>query len=59
LPATTDLKVSEALDAILLDKKVAAGTLHFVLPTQIGATRIATDITRKELTAALRSIGLR
>lgn len=59
LPATADLKVSEALDAILLDKKVAAGTLHFVLPTKIGATRIATDITRKELTAALKSIGLR
>ena len=59
LPATNDLKVSEALDAILLDKKVAAGTLHFVLPTHIGGTRIATDVTRKELTAALTSIGLR
>jgi 3-dehydroquinate synthase len=59
LPATMDLKVSEALDAILLDKKVKAGTLHFVLPTRIGDTRIATDVTRTELTAALSSIGLR
>jgi 3-dehydroquinate synthase len=59
LPATSDLKVSDALDAILLDKKVAAGTLHFVLPTSIGTTRIATDVTRKELSAALKTIGLR
>jgi len=59
LPSTSDLKVSDALDAILLDKKVAAGTLHFVLPTGIGSTRIATDVTRKELSAALKSIGLR
>jgi len=59
LPATSDLKVSDALDAILLDKKIAAGTLHFVLPTAIGSTRIATDVTRKELSAALRTIGLR
>jgi 3-dehydroquinate synthase len=59
LPATSDLKVSEALDAMLLDKKVAAGTLHFVLPTRIGTTRIATDVTRKELSAALKTIGLR
>ena len=59
LPATSDLKISDALDAILLDKKVKAGTLHFVLPTSIGTTRIATDVTRKELSAALNSIGLR
>jgi len=59
LPATSDLNVSDALDAILLDKKVAAGTLHFVLPTSIGTTRIATDVTRNELSAALTSIGLR
>lgn len=58
LPATTDLKISEALDAILLDKKVTEGTLHFVLPTRIGATRIASDVTRRELTAALKSLGL-
>jgi 3-dehydroquinate synthase len=59
LPATNDLKISEALDAILLDKKISAGTLHFVLPVRIGATRIATDVTKKELTAALNTIGLR
>jgi 3-dehydroquinate synthase len=59
LPTTTDLKVADAIDAIQLDKKVAAGTLHFVLPTRIGATRIATDVTRTELTSALQTIGLR
>lgn len=59
LPTTTDLTVADALDAILLDKKVAAGTLHFVLPTHIGATRIATDVTRTELAATLKTLGLR
>lgn len=59
LPATNDLKVQDALDAMRLDKKVSAGVLHFVLPVRIGSTRIATDVSPKELTAALRSIGLR
>jgi 3-dehydroquinate synthase len=59
LPATTDLKCSDALEAILLDKKVAGGTLHFVLPTRIGATRIAADVTRQELATALKALGLR
>lgn len=59
LPATNDLKASDALDAIQLDKKVSGGRLHFVLPLRIGATRIATDVTPRELTAAMRAIGLR
>ncbi len=59
IPATTDLKIADALDAIKLDKKVADGTLHFVLPTRIGATRIASDVTIKELTMALGAIGLK
>ncbi len=59
LPATNDLKASEALEAILRDKKVAAGRLHFVLPVRIGETQIVSDVTPKELTAALRAIGVR
>ncbi|GMV22954.1 MAG: 3-dehydroquinate synthase [Acidimicrobiia bacterium] len=59
LPATADLKASEALDAIRLDKKVAHGRLHFVLPTEIGATTVVSDVTEKELRQALAVIGLR
>ena len=32
------------------DKKVVAGTLHFVLPTAIGATTTVDDVTEDELT---------
>lgn len=59
LPSTADLKASDALDAIMRDKKVSRGTLHFVLPVRIGATTIVPDVTPKELKAALRTIGIR
>jgi 3-dehydroquinate synthase len=59
LPTTADLKASELLDAILKDKKVSRGTLHFVLPVRLGATTIVSDVTSKELKAALRTIGIR
>ena len=39
------------------DKKVVAGTLHFVLPTAIGATTIVDDVTEKELKTALKRVG--
>ncbi len=59
LPSTAGLKASDALDAILSDKKISRGTLHFVLPVRIGATTIVPDVTTKELKAALRTIGIR
>jgi 3-dehydroquinate synthase len=59
LPSTADLKAGEILDAIMKDKKVSRGTLHFVLPVRIGATTIVADVTSKELKAALRTIGIR
>lgn len=59
LPATSDLKVADAIDAVRLDKKVAQGTLHFVLPVRIGETRIVDDVTPRQLTGALKAIGLR
>ena len=59
LPSTADLKATEILDAILKDKKVSKGTLHFVLPVRLGATTIVSDVTTKELKAALRTIGIR
>ena len=47
------------MEAIKRDKKVVAGTLHFVLPTAIGATTIVDDVTDKELKAALKKVGFK
>ena len=58
LPATSDLNVSDALDAIRHDKKVVRGRLHFVLAHGLGATTIVDDVTERELAMALRGIGL-
>jgi len=58
LPPVADLRRSEALDAIGLDKKHVNGRLHFVLATGIGQTSIVADVTPKELTGALKAIGL-
>jgi 3-dehydroquinate synthase len=59
LPPVIDLKIADALAAIGHDKKVVAGTLHFVLPTSIGTTTIVNDVQSKELRAAMRAIGMR
>jgi len=59
LPPVADLPVSELLQAVTRDKKVVAGKLHFVLPTSIGSTSVATDVTTEELTEALVIIGAR
>lgn len=58
LPAVADLPASQIVEAVSRDKKVVAGRLHFVLPTTIGATTTATDVTIEELTRAAISIGL-
>ena len=58
LPATSDLKVADALDAIRHDKKVVRGRLHFVLAHELGATKIVSDVTERELAIVLRGIGL-
>ena len=59
LPLVTDLRASEALDAILLDKKVLNGRLHFVLASGLGSTEIVGDVRPKELRAAMRGLGMR
>ncbi len=58
LPAVADLTMSDVLDATAHDKKRVAGTLHFVLCAGIGRTEIVRDVTRAELTSALRAIGI-
>ena len=59
LPAVADLEAPQVVEAAGRDKKVIAGTLHFVLPRAIGSTEIVTDVTSAELLSALTAIGLR
>ena len=59
LPAVADLSSADAFAAMQHDKKIVAGRLHFVLPTSIGATTIAEDVTEQEIKAALTSVGLK
>jgi 3-dehydroquinate synthetase len=56
-PAIADLSAAACVAATARDKKVLKGTLHFVLPTGLGRTRVVTDVTPAALTRALRSLG--
>jgi 3-dehydroquinate synthetase len=58
-PAIADLSIAACVEATARDKKVVAGTLHFVMPVAIGRTRIAIDVTTRELARALRTLGMR
>lgn len=58
LPSVTDLPVAEVLAAAGRDKKITAGTLHFVAATRIGETTTLTDVTEEELREALKTIGI-
>jgi 3-dehydroquinate synthase len=57
LPPVADLSASAILEAMQHDKKIVAGTLHFVLPTAIGATAIVDDVKEDELRSALKKVG--
>ncbi len=56
-PAIADVSIDDLIAAMKRDKKVVAGTLHFVLPTAIGATAIVNDVTEDELRASLQTVG--
>lgn len=58
LPSVSDLSIDELLAAAARDKKVKAGTLHFVAAPRIGETTTLTDVTAEELAGALRAIGI-
>ena len=58
LPVLASLDPEAIIAATRRDKKVVAGTLHFILPTRIGATTVATDVTDQQVRAALGQIGL-
>ncbi len=57
LPPIADISSAQMLEAMQHDKKMVAGTLHFVLPTTIGATTIVDDVSEKEIRAALKQVG--
>ncbi len=59
LPPIGDLPVGELIQAMGRDKKVVAGTLHFVLPAGMGSTTVVTNVTTVELSEALSAIGVR
>jgi 3-dehydroquinate synthase len=59
LPPVSDISSKEAMAAMGRDKKVVAGTLHFVAATRRGATTTLTDVSSKELKAVLKKLGLR
>jgi 3-dehydroquinate synthetase len=59
LPPIGDLSASDALEVIRRDKKVLDGTLHFVLPTGVGATAIVTNINEAELVDAMLAVGFK
>jgi 3-dehydroquinate synthase len=58
LPAIASLDADAILAATRRDKKVVAGTLHFVLPTRIGETTIATDVDEAQVRLGLAAIGI-
>ena len=59
LPSVSDISAKDVYAAIGRDKKVVAGTLHFVAASGRGTTVELTDVTEKEIKAATRKIGLR
>jgi 3-dehydroquinate synthase len=58
LPPVADISAKEVLAAIKRDKKVLSGTLHFIAAADRGQTVELTDVTEKEIRAAIRKIGL-
>jgi 3-dehydroquinate synthase len=59
LPPVSDLRAGEVLGAMRRDKKVVAGTLHFVAARRLGETTDLTDVTEPQLRRTLLELGLR
>jgi 3-dehydroquinate synthase len=58
LPPVVDLSTREILNAISHDKKIVAGTLHFIAASAIGRTTTLTDVNEKQIRSALKAIGI-
>jgi 3-dehydroquinate synthetase len=58
LPSVAGLRTSEVMAAVGRDKKVVAGTLHFIAASAAGATTVLTDVSPRQLRDAIRSLGV-
>ena len=58
LPSVADISAKEVIAAIRRDKKIVNGKLHFIAAADRGKTVEVTDVSEKELTTAVRKIGL-
>ncbi len=58
LPSVADMPAASLVAAMGRDKKVINGRLHFVLAAGGGATVTVTDVTTRELRAALTPLGV-
>ncbi len=59
LPPVADLSAKEVIAAIGRDKKVVAGTLHFIAASRLGETIELVDVTESQLRSALDAIGIK
>lgn len=59
LPPVADLSAKEILAAVSRDKKIVAGTLHFVAASALGETTELKDVSEEQLRNALREIGVK
>jgi 3-dehydroquinate synthase len=59
LPPVADVSAKDIIAAVGRDKKRVNGTLHFVAAKNLGETVEITDVTEKDLKAALRAIGVK
>ena len=57
LPAIGDLSAQKLVETMRRDKKVVGGRLHVVLPTELGATEIVSDVTEAQFRRSLQTIG--
>lgn len=57
LPPLSDIPAREVMAAIDRDKKVVAGTLHFIAAPALGKTVTLTDVTEKEVRVALTGLA--
>jgi 3-dehydroquinate synthase len=59
MPSVSDVSSKEVIAAAARDKKVVAGTLHFIVATGRGSTGTLTDVTEAEMKKALKVLGLK
>jgi 3-dehydroquinate synthase len=59
LPSVAGISAKEVYAAIGRDKKIVDGKLHFIAASERGKTIELTDVTEKDIRAALKKIGLR